>query len=574
MHRPTPIWRIRTSDGDLERTLSREFSVSRLTARVMQHRGVGNIEQGRRYLRSTLSDLSAASDFPDMPRAVERILRAIDRGETILIFGDYDVDGMSGACLLAYFLGTLEAKIQVHIPERLTDGYGLSASGLAAVREIRPGLMITVDHGVTAVDAVATLQAEGIDVIITDHHQKPDVLPDAFALLNPLLLDDDHSSSRLSGSGVAFKLACGVFEGLASATRKLPRVRQALRDCVMFASLGTVADVVPLIGENRLLVRSGLKMLAETQVPGLRALCDQAQISRRALEAEDISFSLAPRLNAAGRMGQVSLARRLLLTSSLDEARQLAKKLDELNQSRRELENQVLEIALARAAERPDSEPFLVLGDAKFHAGVMGIVAARLVDRFAKPVFMISIDGDSARGSGRSFHGVDLAAALRAVSPVLRSHGGHAAAAGLEMDPARIDELRTKLVAYLDSGADTVQPQTLQIDSEVQLHQMDLRLVREMDQLGPFGEGNPRPLFAARDVELAAEPRRVGQDGNHLLLKLRNRDASVSAIAFGQGHRAEEARDGRLSMVFSPKPSTFRGGTAVEILIRDWNSAV
>jgi single-stranded-DNA-specific exonuclease len=507
-----------------------------------------------------------------MGRAVDRILAAVEARQRILVYGDYDVDGLTGACLLWHFLRAIGARAEVFIPDRLADGYGLSANGMGQVLAEPPEVLITVDHGVTACEQVARLTAAGVDVIVTDHHQKPEVLPEAYALLNPLLLDE-ADTRHLSGAGVAFKLACAVFQALPSSRRRQPRLREILTDGLAFAALGTIADIVPLVGENRILVRHGLERLAVSSLPGLRALRNLLGPGRDFLDTEDVSFGLAPRLNAAGRLGRVDLARGLLLASDDAEAGRLARQIDALNDERKGLQEEVTRRALDLARERPADEPVLCIADAAIHPGVMGIVASRLSEEYGKPTLLMSIEGERARGSGRSLGEFDLARALRAVGHLLHSHGGHAAAAGLEMDPARIDELRDELCQVAARETREEAAAVLDIDSELHLHQIDLRLFEELYRVAPFGMGNPRPLFVASNVRLADPPRRVGPDGAHLLLKLEFPRRPLSAIAFRQGHRMEEAQAEDLTLAFSLRPSNFPGPHRFQLLVEDLRSS-
>ncbi|MBL8841683.1 MAG: single-stranded-DNA-specific exonuclease RecJ [Planctomycetes bacterium] len=566
---PPRVWSFRRTDPDLEREFEQRLNLSPLAARVLATRGIASSSAGRTFLDASLKDLSAPADLTGTAVAVERLTRAIAGRERILVFGDSDVDGLTGASLLARLLKALHADVDVHVSERTVDGYGLSEAGEAAVRRKAPAVLVTVDHGVTAHAAVGRLQQSGIDVIVTDHHQKPEQLPPGLAVLNPLFLDPAHPAAKLSGAGVAFKLACGLFETLTPQQKQDPRLRATLREGLAFAALGTVADVVSLTGENRLLVRHGLKQLAQTTVPGLAALRSFARLDGREIDAEDVSFGFAPRINAAGRMGQVDLARRLLLSDSQPEAAQLAAELDRLNQERRALEARVHQRAQVKLKEWPADAAMVVLSDREFHAGVIGIVAAKLVSQTGKPVVLIASDGTTARGSGRSVPGFDLAGALHLARDCMRSCGGHAMAAGLEMDPERADELAARL---RDIARDTMQPPppaTLELDGEAMLHQITFPLVQELRQLGPFGQGHPQPLFAASGVELAAPPRRVGVEGGHLQLKLKNGPHVMAGIAFGQGARADEIAGRKVAVAFTPRPSTFAGNHGVELQIAD-----
>lgn len=564
------IWSFRPADPDLERELEQRLSLSPLAARVLARRGVKSGDEGRTWLDASLKDLTPPSDLGGMAVAVERLTRAIAGRERILVFGDSDVDGLTGASLLARLLKALGADVDVHVAERTVDGYGLSEAGEAAVRTRAPAVLVTVDHGVTAHAAVGRLQRGGIDVIVTDHHQKPEQLPPGLAVLNPLFLDPAHPAAKLSGAGVAFKLACGLFETLPAAKKQDPRLRLLLREGLAFAALGTVADVVSLTGENRLLVRHGLKQLAQTTIPGLKALRRFAKLDDRELDAEDVSYGFAPRINAAGRLGQVDLARRLLLSDHDGEAMQLAADLDRLNQERRALEARVWQRAQAKLRESPHGDAsIVVLADAAFHAGVIGIVAAKLVSLTGKPVLLLSTEGAVVRGSGRSVPGFDLAGALHLARAHVTSCGGHAAAAGLEMAHANVDAFSDDLRRIAHELERPPPPAMLEVDAETMLHQVTRALVEELRRLGPFGQGNPRPLFSANSVELAATPRRVGQDGSHLQLRVKVGARVLSGIAFGQGARADEITGRRLSIAFTPRPSTFAGSGGVELQVAD-----
>lgn len=359
----------------------------------------------------------------------------------------------------------------------------------------------------------------------------------------------------------------------AGAKKQDPRLRLILREGLGFAALGTVADVVSLTGENRLLVRHGLKQLAQTGIAGLKALRKFARLDDKELDAEDVSFGFAPRINAAGRMAKVDLARRLLLTDVDAEAMQLAADLDRLNQERRAIEARVHQRALrllAEAQELHGDAPVVVLADRAFHAGVIGIVAARLMTQTGKPCVLVATDGAVARGSGRSVPGLDLAAALHEVRGHLRSCGGHAAAAGLEMEADRFEAFAGDLRRVARERMRPQPPPTLVVDVEAMLHQITWPLVQELRRLGPFGQDNPQPLFAASHVELAAAPRRVGQDGAHLQLKVKNGATVVSGIGFGQGARAEEISGRRLALAFTPRVSSFPGSGGFDLQIADF----
>ena len=569
--RPRP-WSIAAPEPELEKDLAKELALVPLAARVLVNRGARCPDSARRFLQG--EELGPADDLPGMDASVARLFTAIEQSERIVVYGDYDVDGLSGGCLLVRLLRLLGGDVELRVPDRLREGYGLSSTGMEWLRERPPAVLVTVDHGVSAYEQVAELRELGVDVVVTDHHQVPGRLPPATTLLHPALWDGREEIRWLSGSGVAFKLACALFQGLPVERRRQRRIRECLRDTLTLAALGTVADLVPLQGENRTLVRKGLARLAESSMPALVALREILGARARRPEPEDVSFRLAPLLNAASRMGRVALAYELLLTDSPSEARRITRDLEDLNQQRRELEARVFDVAWKRAAERGEREAVLVLADPAFHPGVMGIVASRLVEKLGRPTVLIAADPSAGRGkgSGRSVPAFDLARALRRADSVLLSHGGHAAAAGLEMELAQLEPLRSILnEAWTDLAGDAPEA-PLAVDAEALLAQVDARLVQDLSRMAPFGEGNPEPVFAARRVQMAAPPRCVGGGGEHLLLKLSAPGAPLSAIAFRQGNRLHEAEGDELAVAFTPRFSTFRGGATVELQLKDLRS--
>lgn len=522
--------------------------------RVLIRRGVDSADEARTFLRPHLSSVHPPADLPDMQPAVERIERALQGGETILVHGDYDADGMSAAALLTLGLRGLGGEALAFVPHRTRDGYDLSDAGIDRAVRLGASLIVTADCGVTATGAVLEAAKRGIDVVVTDHHRPGRGIPDAVAVVNPMLPASRYPFRDLAGVGVAFKLLSALYE---SARVDPPALNQHL-DLV---ALGTVADQMPLTGENRVLVRAGLRVLEQSHKPGLRALLANAGVTAgRRIEAEDISFRVAPRLNSVGRMSEADAGLQLLMTADPDEARRLADHLERQNAERRLADARVYEAARNQIQGRlRDEDRAVVLWGDDWHPGVIGIVASRLVEQFHRPCVVISFDGDVGRGSGRSVEGFHLFNALRECEPMLERFGGHRMAAGLTVRRERVEELADRLRELAASDLSDRDPvQELRLDLEVPLDRVGSDLLRWLGHLAPFGSGNPPPLMMVRGVELD-RVERVGNDGGHLRLQLVREGRRVPAIAFGMGRRLREAR--------SAQPAD----VAIEIAENSWN---
>jgi single-stranded-DNA-specific exonuclease len=499
-------------------------------AALLVQRGFGDPARARAFLRPGLEGLGDPGGWADMAGAVALVARAVRAGTPILVHGDYDVDGQCAAALLTRVLRAAGGNAHAFVPHRLRDGYDFGPAGLAAAARLGAGLVITCDCGITAVETVAAARAAGIEVLVTDHHLPGDVLPPATAVLDPRRPDCPSTDKDLSGTGVAFKLA----QALAPALGLSPHLPLHFLDFVAFA---TVADVVPLTGENRILVRHGLKLLADSRWAGLRALVETAGLAGRPLRAGHVGFILAPRLNAAGRIGDAGLGLRLLLTDDPAEAAALARELETLNARRQALDQRILDEAvaaaereLARAPGGGTDERALVLAAEGWHPGVIGIVASRLVERYARPTLLIAWEGDVGRGSGRSVPGFDLHAALQRVGHLLEKYGGHTMAAGLTLRRERYDAFRVAFCAVAREllGPDDLVP-AQRVDLELPLGSVSPELEQLMRHLEPCGPGNPAPVFGVRGAR-AVDARRVGT--NHLRFTLDDRSGVLPAIAF------------------------------------------
>jgi single-stranded-DNA-specific exonuclease len=529
---------------------------------ALVHRGVNDAASAARFLTPSLDDLHDPSALLGLDDAVRRIRRALADRERILVQGDYDVDGITSTFLMVSTLRELGGDVVHRIPHRTRDGYGLS---LAAVEEARAQgcrLIVTVDCGITAVEPVAAANAAGIDTVITDHHEPGPRLPDAAAVVNPRRPGDPYPFKSLAGVGVTFKLAQALWEGRGGIERVLPYL-----DVV---ALGTIADVVPLVDENRLLAREGLLRLQNSSRPGLAALIDSAGLSGKRITDGHIAFVLAPRINAAGRMGHAEQALRLLFARDRQEGASLADSLEEENTRRRTFDESAAREARERVVHElhwPDCSS-IVLWSEHWHPGVLGIVASRLVERFQRPTLLIALDGEIARGSGRSAGGLDLTRVLEACDDLLVSYGGHAFAAGLTTTRERLPELRERFERLARERLDPASgAPRLVLDGDLRLAECDLALADWIERLAPFGLDNLEPVYRARELTVEAVSR-VG-DGKHLRLTVRDTSGTAEAIGFGMGERAADlSRGRRVEVAFTPTRNEWMGQARPQLRLK------
>jgi len=516
-----------------------------------------------------LSGLHSPDALPDLPQAVSRLLSALEAGETILVHGDYDVDGMAGTALLTRWLESMGGRVVPFVPHRLRDGYDLSDAGLKAAASAGASLLVTVDCGILAHEAVEEAGKLGLDVIVTDHHTPGEQLPPALAVVNPARGDSPYANRDLCGTGVAFKLC----QGLADA-EGVPE--EDLHPFLDLVGLATVADLVPLRGENRILARFGLRALGQTRNVGLQALMVEAGVSKENVSAGAIGFGLAPRLNALGRLGESQDGLRLLLTEDREEARRLTQLSADVNRKRQDADKRTLEEALEMLERSfdPGRDFGVVLESDAWHPGVVGIVASRVAERIHRPAVLIALDGDRGRGSARSIPEYDLLEGIRACSQHLERFGGHRQAAGMEIRRNRVPEFREAFEEETREtlGGDDLRP-SLRIEVEVQLGEMSEDLFRYLKYMGPHGIGNPGPSFLARGVSLSGPARVVGTD--HLKLRLRQEGAELDAIGFRLGRRvpARTLGPGPLDVVFQLQENEFRGVRKLQASLKDIRAA-
>ncbi len=532
--RPLARWTApRPVDVALTQRLSEELHLPPLIASLLVARGLAAVDDARNYLRPRMEQLHTPMAMRGMAEAVERLSAAIRAGETVLVHGDYDVDGMCSTTILVRTLRHLGANAVPFAPHRINDGYDLGEAGVRAAVVAGATVLVTCDCGTTAHDPVADLRRRGIDVIITDHHLPSRPPPECVAVLNPRVAGCDYPDKDLCAAGVAFKLSLALLEQHGAG----PNVALNMLDLV---ALATVADVAPLRGENRILVRYGLRMMAETKNVGLRALINASGLEGRELTAGRIGFILAPRLNAVGRIGDAQRGLDLLLTTDESEANGIARDLEEINRTRQAIDRETLDAARKLAATQDlDSVAGLVLAAEGWHAGVIGIVASRLVEDLYRPVVLIAVDGGIGKGSGRSIPAFDLHGGLSACADLLIRYGGHRAAAGLTVDARRIPELAARFdaVARERLTREDLTPE-LRVDLEVPLGEANDALERLLRHFEPFGIGNPAPLLVTRGIRLASPPRVIGQNG--LKFALRDATTELEGVWWGVSHRAAE----------------------------------
>lgn len=556
-------WIIRPRDADAERRLVRGLSVHPVVAAVLVGRGLQTPSAAQSFLTPSLDDLHDPFALPDMAPAVDRIVQALEGGEPILVHGDYDADGVTSTALLVRFLAKLGADVRYFLPHRFEDSYGLSARAVRASAD-EASLIIALDCGVKDHEAVACACAQDQDVIVVDHHEPGDELPEAL-VIDPKRGDSEYPERDLAAVGLAFKLASALCARLELSQRSLQR---AFLDLV---AIGTIADVSPLVGENRVLTHFGLQLLPQTRKVGLQVLLELCDLTER-VGARDVAYRIAPRLNAVGRMADATDALELLLTDDEHEARRSALHLDALNRQRQEEQASTFREALAMIEAEVDCarDRMVVLARPGWHRGVVGIVASKVLEATGLPTLLLAVEGEHARGSARSIPAFNIARALSHCDDLLDRHGGHSLAAGCELSIDRVDELRARLnelACELIADAD-LSPQ-LPVDAEVTPSELDAELALALRALEPCGEANPEPCLAVRDLRVRGA-RTVGAAGAHLKLSLEGGGRGFDAIGFGMGERLGEVPvNTRLDLAFTPAIDDYTGLPRLQLQLAD-----
>ncbi len=560
-----PQWEVPVPDDSVAKSHADlvEAGLTPLLAAVLCARGIRNPEQARSFLYVQEQPLHDPYLMKDMDRAVARIRMALQRRETICVFGDYDVDGITSTCLLTDYLRRQGGRILQYIPDRLDEGYSLNAQAVSSLYEQGVTLIVTVDCGITAVNEVEQANELGIDVVVTDHHKCPDFLPPATAVVDPHRPDSDYPFPSLAGVGVTFKLV--------QALDPSDGEEDLLEEYVDLVAVGTIADVMDLTGENRILVQKGLAALSRTRRPGLRALLRQAGALEKPAASSTVSFTLAPRINAAGRMGSAGTALRLLQSADPAQAEQLASELEQLNQERKKIEGDIYQQCLSFLGPEKEAFTALVLADTDWHPGVIGIVASRLAEQYCCPVFLICLSEEPGKGSCRSYGGFDLFSALKDCSDLLENYGGHAQAAGFTISRENIDSFRARMEQAAEDyigGAPVENVLTTDLCLP-NASWLTLEQVKSLDQLEPCGAGNPSPILVLDGSEVVSVSP-VGENGRHLKLRLRHQGIPLDAIFFSGGDLADSLRPGDLVRVaFTPQINEFRGKSSVQLRLYD-----
>ncbi len=546
--------------------LAESLHLTPIVARLLLHRDISTPESANLFFAPNSSSINDPYLFDGMDRAVERILLARDRNEKIAIYGDNDVDGLTAITLLTRYLTRIGLEIISYIPQRSDTSYGLHEDGIAELKEQGVSLIITVDVGTTAVQAAGYAKDQGVDLIITDHHEPTPELPFAIAVINPKLPNSTYPFRELSGCAVAFKLAQALDLSLTGSVEStLPLLE--------FVALGTVADIVPLIGENRTLLSLGLAAIKESSLPGLTALCEVAGVDISTVTVDDLLMTLSPRINAAARMGNPYRALQLLLCDNTHEAGQLAVAIEQDNFRRRLVDDTMMRDAIdtLQSTCDPTIDSAIVLAKSGWHLGIIGILASRIAEMYHRPTVVLAIENGIGRGSARTVNGIDIHAALSACQEVLLQYGGHRCAAGLTLNESDIPRFTELFKNYVNANAtpEELLP-SLKIDSELPLDQIDYSLYREIQLLAPFGPGNPKPSFLAKRVEVLGTTKVVGQ--KHLRFKIRQRNKVFSAIALGMADRYHDLNGNRavLDVCFGVDHSLNNWDNPIQLRILDF----
>lgn len=562
------VWQIGSPDSDVVSMLSEGLGISRFLASLIAAKGICELDAAKDYMDGSYELLHDPYLMPDMQVAVERIRAALSGREKILIYGDYDVDGVTSVALLLLYLRSVGGDASYYIPERINEGYGLNVAAIEKFKEQGVTLIITVDSGITATEEVAYAASLGVDVVITDHHACHEKLPDAVAVVNPHRPDSRYPFTELAGVGVVFKLLCALENN-----KNIGRLCAEYCDIV---ALGTVADVMPIVGENRVIVKLGLSRLEKTGNAGLKALIrcafsEKRSSKNRALTASSISFGLAPRINAAGRIGDVNRAVKLLITDNPQEAENIAEYLCAVNRERQLIENQIFEQAVAQIEETTDFEndKVIVLTSDSWHLGVIGIVASKITDRYGLPSILISFDGNIGKGSGRSIKGFNINEAIGECRELLVKYGGHELAAGLTVSRENVAAFRKKINEYAVKVFDFDHISTvLNADMELSGKDITVENALEITKLEPYGLANAEPLFCMTDVTIR-EIYAIGE-GKHLKMMLEKDGKVITAVYFGMRKEDFPYFEGmNADFLFTLGYNDFRGCVTVQMVVRD-----
>lgn len=555
-------WQIAPPDPEAW-ILAQELNLPHEIATILVNRGLRSAAEAAFFLYGGLNELHDPFLMKGMKEAVDRIRRAIDKKEKIVIFGDYDVDGILSVVMMVKALGLLGGRVEYFIPERMKDGYGLKLHHLEHILQMKANLLISVDCGIKAVDFVREARSHGLDVIITDHHHPGEKLPEAVAILNPVLESSGYPDRNLAGVGVVFKLIQAIFFRFG--------INQDLNHFLKLVSIGTVADVAELKGENRILVREGLKKLKEARTPGLRSLLDGSGLNNRKLNEVDLGFRLGPRINAAGRLGMTEIALQLFFSDSPQECNSLVKKLNELNSARQRIEEKILREAVEKIEFRQLHQKYrlLVLGSENWHRGVIGIVASRVKEIFYRPVILFAYENGQAYGSGRSVPELSLIDLVNECADLCQNFGGHKQAVGCTLSYDRLPDFKERLNSLARARiTEELLERKLQIDSRLNFSSITPSFLEFYSRLLPFGVGNPRPVFVAEEADVLSEPSVI--QNRHLKFWARQSGRVFEVMAWEKARFWPGLRRGScLDLAYSLQFSDYRGKRQITLALED-----
>ena len=553
-------WQLNEVNDELADKIANEFNISKIVASIIANKGLKDNNEIEVFLHPRRGDFHNPFLMPDMDKAVARIIQAIDNKEKVAIYGDYDVDGITSSTVLHRFLEERGLHTDIYIPNRLNEGYGLNKKEIEAIAETKHTLIITVDCGITGYDEIEYAKTFGIDTVVTDHHEPPEKLPDAIAVVDCKRKDNKYPFNGLAGVGVAFKLT----QALAI---KLNLPEESYLKYLDIVCVGTISDIVPLVDENRTISKLGLRLVKQTRNIGLKVLLES--IGYKKIDSNTISFGIAPRINACGRMGHEKEALKLFLTNNIEEAKQITQKLNEYNLQRQEIEKRIFDEA-QELMQNPEEQklPCIVLRKENWHHGVIGIVSSKITDMYFKPSILMCIEDKEAKGSGRSIPGFDIHEALENCKENIKQFGGHSMAIGITIDNDKFDDFKKQIEEYAESKQISEIVPVLNIDEKVQLKNINLSDIKDLELLEPFGEANKPPIFQINNLKI--ESIRTLTQGKHLKLDVKEENTRFSAIGFNLGNLANDYKIGdKVNIAGFLEINSFNGMDSIQINIKD-----
>lgn len=552
-------WEYFDKDKDKIEAIQKEFKISSLLANILANKGLKDKKEIEVFLNPTREDFHDPFLMPDMEIAVDRIMKAIENKEKVIIYGDYDVDGITSITVLKQFLADRGLQVDEYIPNRLDEGYGLNKAAIDKIVADKYSLMITVDCGISGIDEVDYANSLGLETIITDHHEPSDTLPKAIAVVDAKRKDNKYPFNQLAGVGVVFKLAQAL-------SQKYNLDAKEYLKFLDIVCVGTISDIVPLVDENRVIAKLGLKLVEVTKNIGLKTLLDQ--IGYKKIDSSAVSFGVAPRINACGRMGHEKEALNLFLTKDPKEALHISQGLNEYNRQRQDIEKRIYTEVLEKAEKGEKNKSAIVLADENWHHGVIGIVASKITDMYYKPSILICFEGEEGKGSGRSVPGFDLYEALSNCSNNLGKFGGHSMAIGISVSKSNYDEFKERFLEYAENSNIKDLVPIIKIDSEITIKDMNIDVIKELQMLEPYGEANKMPIFMYKNLRI--DSIRALSEGKHLKLTLKDDNLVIDAIGFNMGNLVNDYRLGdKIDVAGSLEINSFNGRDTVQINLKD-----